>query len=118
MSLLVAIAAVPLFAETASGRSQTPDGELTWKIVLTPTDQENVYRCTVEVTKTATNELLFAPAITFEAGKPAVADSAGPEYTGKVTIRTTPETAAATIDLEIRKGTVDLIAARTQMRLQ
>ncbi len=117
VALFVAIAAIPAFAETASGSSQTADGEFTWQIVFTPTGQENFYRCTVEVKKTATNELVFAPAITFEAGQPVVADSNGPEYNSKLTIRTT-RSGEAIVDLELRKGPLDLLAARTQMHLK
>lgn len=40
------------------------------------------------------------------------------EYTSKVTIIADPATGSALIDLEIRKGEVDLVAARTQVALK
>jgi len=115
--LLLTATALPLFAETVTGFSETPDGDFTWKIVLTPTAQENVYDCRVEVTKSATNELVFAPAVVFEAGKQAIASTTG-EYDVKVTINADPATGTAMVDLEISKGTVELVAARTQMALK
>ncbi|HYK03058.1 MAG TPA: hypothetical protein VE974_14955 [Thermoanaerobaculia bacterium] len=115
--LLLIAATVPLLAETVKGRSETPDGEFTWEIVLTPTAQEGVYNCKIEVTKTSTNELVFAPSITFEAGKPVTANTTG-EYTGKVTVNADPATGTAMIDLELRKGAVDLVGARTQLALK
>lgn len=100
-----------------TGFSETPDGDFTWKIVLTPAAQENVYDCKVEVTKTATKEILFAPAVVFEAGKQAIASTTG-EYATKVTIDSDPATGSAMVTLEISKGTVELVGARTQMRLK
>jgi hypothetical protein len=115
--LLLAATALPLFAETVTGSSATPDGEFTWKIVLTSTAEENVYDCRVEVTRSATHEVVFAPAVVFEAGKQAVATTTG-AYDGKVTINTDPATGVAMVDLELSKGTVELLGARTQMRLK
>jgi hypothetical protein len=117
VALLLIATALPLFAETVTGFSETPDGDFTWKIVLTPTGKENIYECKVEVTKSATNELVFAPAVTFEAGRQAIASSTG-EYAVKVTINADPATGTALVDLEISKGTVELLGARTQMALK
>src|SRR4028119_427600 len=102
--LMVYATALPIAADTVTGSVETPDGEFKWSIVLTPTGQPNFYQCTVEVTKTSTNELVFAPAVTFEAGKPIVADDTGGEYTSKLTIKADPATGSAMVDIEIRKG--------------
>ena len=117
---LVAILAgvVPVLAETVKGSAGTSEGELRWEIVLTPTARADYYRCTIEVTKAATNEVIFAPAVTFKAGSPVVADDTGGEYTSKVTISADAATGSALVDLEIRKGEADLVAARTQVALK
>ena len=109
---------VPVLGETVKGSAETPEGEFRWEIVLTPTGQADYYRCTIEVTETATNEVIFAPAVTFKAGSPVVADDRGGVYTSKVTISAEPGTGSALVDLEIRKGEVDLVATRTQVTLK